>query len=261
MRVLPVFIILILLQSCNQNKHIEKQTKEKGSTIKLNMNLKTFSWDEPTCTFTGNYDSTLYTQEQLQNTFDIGSGLSDRFMIRTECGTFCRSYYDIEQLNVDSLDAECLAKLRDLKSLNIVNKPYWIEIKKKKIIELEMEYKFSRLMIIGFQYPDTLSIDDCPRKCYKYVDALVSGGDKLIKVWKELKYAPDASGKANPYSIKDYEEKVSTEDKYLHAQIDVMLYGWWNTVNEIIPRVDALNFQVEFAKLFTDVTSECEDAD
>jgi hypothetical protein len=159
------------------------------------------------------------------------------------------------------LDAECQAKLNDLKTLNVVNKPYWIDVKRKKIIEFETLYKFSRLMILGFQNPDTLRTADCPKQCDKYVNALISGGDKLIQVWKELRYSPDASGKSNPYSIKDYEEKVITEDKYLYAQIDVMLYGWWNTVNDIIPRVDNSAFQVEFAKLFTDITSECEDTD
>ena len=245
----------IFLNSFSPTGQGQNVAVQSGSVKSENGNFKTFTWYDELCRYTGKYDSTLVTAKQLKNSYDLGYR-SDRFSITTLIFTF-----DWIELNetfiVDSLDKEYHRKLNDLKTSEVINTKYWQVLKKKKIKELTQVYKLSRLNILGYRHPDTLNYRGCPAECKKYVHGLVKGGDDLLRVWLELQKEHTARYGNNEASNMRFYENYYSTDKLKYAQMDVILYGWWNCVNNTIPYVNDTDFQAEYLKNFTDVTEEC----
>ena len=257
--------LLILLVSCSHTGQ-KQNTAVLNDSIKIkNENLKTYTWDDELCHYTCKYDSTLVSYRQLKNSYDLGYQ-TDRFEIRTQ--TTASVIGDIEKLNVDSLDNEFERKINDLKSLEVINTKYWLNLKEKKILELTKVYELSKLQILGYKYPDTLNYTNCPIECKKYIVGLVKGGDELLKVWMELhkelikqQKKIGASNETIEFLNNKFSEKYNSVDNLSYAQMDVISFGWWNNVNKTINRVNTDDFQTEYRKNFTEMKEECDESD
>ena len=253
----------ILFISCNHTGQKQNTAVQSDST--KNENLKTYTWDDEMCHYTCKYDSTLVSYKQLRNSYDLGYQ-TDRFEIRTQ--TTASTIFDIEKLNVDSLDNEFKRKIDDLKSLEVINTKYWLNLKQKKILEITKVYQLSRLQILGYTHPDALNYKGCPIECEKYIVGLVKGGDELLKVWMELHEELIKKQKnlgANNESVEflnnKFYEKYNSVDNLKYAQMDVISFGWWNTVNNTIRRVNTDNFETEYRKNFTEIKEECDESE
>ena len=257
--------LLILFVSCSHTGQKQNIAVLNDSIKNNNENLKTYTWDDELCHYTCKYDSTLVSYRQLRNSYDLGYQ-TDRFEIRTQ--TTASVIGDIEKLNVDSLDNEFERKINDLKSLEVINTKYWLNLKQKKILELTKVYELSKLQILGYTYPDTLNYKGCPIECKKYIVGLVKGGDELLKVWMELhnelikrQKKIGASNETIEFLNNKFSEKYNSVDNLSYAQMDVISFGWWNTINSTISRVNTDDFQTEYRKNFTDMKEECDESD
>ena len=162
----------ILFISCSQTGQKQNTAVQNDSIKNQNENLKIYMWDDELCHYTCKYDSTLVSYRQLRNSYDLGFH-TDRFQITTEWTAFNIS--DMDKLNVDSLDNEFKRKILDLKSLEVINTKFWLNLKQNKILELTKIYELTKLHILGYTYPDTLNYKGCPTECKKYIDGLVKG--------------------------------------------------------------------------------------
>ena len=253
----------IFFISCSHTGQKQNTAVQNDSITNQNENLKTYTWDDELCHYTCKYDSTLVVYRQLRNSYDLGFR-TDRFELTTRSTAFGIS--DIEKLNIDSLDNEYNRKIHDLKSLEVINTKYWLELKRQKIIELKKVYELTRLSMLAYTYPDTLNYNGCPAECKKYITGLVKGGDELLKVWGELQnelikkqQKIGASNETIEFLNKKFYEKYNSLDKLEYAKMDVISFGWWNTVNHTISRVNTDNFQTEYRKNFTEIKEECDE--
>jgi len=255
----------ILFVSCSHIGQKQSTAVQNDSIKNKNENLRTYTWDDELCHYTCKYDSTIVSYRQLRNSYDLGFQ-TGRFEIRTQNAVFVIG--DIEKLNVDSLDNEFKIKINDLKSLEVINTKYWLNLKQKKILELTKVYELTRLEILGYAHPDVLNYKGCPTECEKYIVGLVKGGDELLKVWlafheefiKQQKKV-SSSDETIEFLNKEFYKKYNSLDKLEYAKIDLISFGWWNAVNHTISRVNTDNFETEYKKNFTEIKEECDESD
>jgi len=255
----------ILFVSCSHTVQQQNTAIQNDSIKNKNENLKTYTWDDELCHYTCKYDSTLLSYRQLRNSYDLGYH-TDRFEIKTQWTVF--SISDIDKLNVDSLDNEYERKIHDLMTIEVINSKYWFNLKQQKIIELKKLHELYKLQMLGYQYPDTLNYKGCPIKCKKYIVGLVKGGDELLKVWVELheelikhEKKLGASNESIEFLNNKFNEKYNSINNLKYAQMDVISFGWWNTVNNTIRRVNTDNFETEYRKNFTEIKEECDESE
>jgi len=245
-------VLIVTGCSYGQNQIFVKQI---DSSINNSRNYIIYKWEDDLCEYTAKYDSATVSHKQLQNTLDLCCH-SSRFTIQTKTTAYSQ-IIEINQLNIDSLDCECARKLMDLKSLDILNTNYFKDIKTQTIAELELDCKFERLAMLAYKYPDTLNFVENPVECQKYINALIVGGEELLKVWKEFHVYYTAKYGENKIADEEFEKNYSSIDRFKYAQIDLITYGWWNCINQTIPRAKNDNFHDEFIKNLIDIKEKC----
>lgn len=248
--------ILVFSVGCSQTQVQTTSCKTKNSQIDSH-NIKVFTWYEELCEYTGKYDPAIVTENQLKNSYELGF-FSSRFSIQTKTTAYTQ-IKEIDELNVDSLISECTRKLSDLKNLEVLPSKYWQDLKEQKILELTKEFELHKLSMLSYKYPDTLRSTENPSECEKYIDALVQGGDTLLKVWSELQIELSEKYGNNESANKRFKENYDSPDRLIYARMDVLNYGWWNCVIQTIPRTKNENFHNEFIKYFIDIHEECDD--
>jgi hypothetical protein len=245
------FALILLILSCsNQYREYKNSNNTDSTKVNNQNNIKTYNWIDGLCEYYGKYDSIKVKFIQLKNSLDLMPS-SERWTIQSKVTAW--NIEDLDKLNVDSLTFEFSKKIQDLKTAELINSNYWQDLRNKKIQELTKEYELSKLTILSYKNPDTLKYFPHSSDCDKYINGLVAGKERLLKLWSELN---DDMCKKNgfPENVRvKFNAEFNSKDKYKYAQIDIILFGWWNCVNSTIPRVmpDDLfdNFKVNFIEL------------
>lgn len=228
------------------------QTLSFGQTNK-------FKWTTELCEYEGTYDTNKYSDTQLKNTYKLW--FSEYFRISTPYSVWYPQH--IEKLNVDSLDNEYQKKSDELRHLDIVKTPFWEAYRQRKLKDLDEVYKLGRITLLGYKNPDTLRqyaiADTCIKK---YVDALISGGDKLLETWRQI-HEQQLINNGSPEKLNaKFNEQFNSTDKYKYAQVDVMNFGWWNCAIKFMDYsvvTDPKGWE-NFDKLFKKIkTIECDE--
>lgn len=249
-------LISTLLIGCTNNYSEQTETKKIDSLALQNPNLKIFEWNESLCSYSGYFDSTRVTRNQLSNSLDLVE-FSTRFSIETD--PFARTVDEFETLSVDSLDREFEKKIKDLETADFINETYWINLKNQKMDELKAVWYYKKMVMLSYLNPDTLKYFNYPSNSKKYAEAIINGGQDLLIVWKEL-VETMAKNNADPNRIiRTYEEQLLSSEKYKYAHLQVISFGFWNSANETIKRADDSNFHDEFIKNFSNVAEECDE--
>lgn len=220
--------------------------------------LATYAWDTPVCHFTGRYNPRRYTRQQLDDTRELLFGSA---LLSTRATPFEPA--DIATLSVDTLTAEYTRKIKAYHALHVVPQPVWRTMQQAKIRQLDDQYRAMKLTIEGFADPAVLLASADYGDCKKYAQALASRNDSLIlKDWRRfMEEEGKRNGSLNAYRAR-FNKAYQSEDRLLHAKIDLLSFGWWNCVNNSIHYVDVTaKTEQQFQDLFTHVKSECADVD
>jgi hypothetical protein len=219
---------------------------------------KTFQWDDELCQFTGTYDASKYTEEQLRNTQKLVSLIG---VIPLNTSTTARNPEDIAGLGVEKLDAEYQAKKSELENMPLVPNAYWNTLRRQLLDELEKYYRLARVTMRAYQDPTALREYDAAECCGEfYIEPLIKGGEHLLATWHKVNLDSRAKN-ASPERLKTiYEGQNASDDRLKHARVEVMAFGWWNCA---VGRFDFVNDRTDpsenFRDLFTEVKEECDE--
>lgn len=225
----------------------------------LTAQMRTFKWDDLMCSFTATYDSKRYSDKQLRNTaklITMGEFDIDYF-------TQVFKYDDIESLDVTKLDDEYNRKSVELRSLELVPGPYWENIRKRKLKEMDQVYAQRRVKTIAYNNPTALrTYDGAPACKAKFVEPLIAGGESLYKVWLDVNIESRKKNSDPERIRRDFEAQFASADRAKFAFVEVMAFGWGNCANASIEYDNAANdgtYLKEFKKLFVRVRDICEE--
>lgn len=219
--------------------------------------LATYAWDSEMCHYTGRYNPRRYSKEALDNGYKLLFGSA---MLNTDTSVFRPE--DVDDLHLDSLTAEYTRNLRQYRTMRLLPQPMWQKLRKQAIQELEDDYRAKKLYIEAFANPAVLLSTPLQANCRKYIMGLASHNDSLtLRDWQRFVEEQRRSSSDNVYSER-YNREYDSPNRLLYAKIDLLTFGWWNCANASIRRVEPSEKMVdEFSRLFTQVKTECEDAD
>ncbi len=216
---------------------------------------KTFIWRSTLCRYEGEYDSSKTTEAQLHDTYLLHC-FNASYM---EARVTAWAPEDIPKLNLDSLHSEYKTKLKFLKQLNIINSQFWETVRQNKIHRLSETYNFDKTVIKAYKNPSVLKSIPANDSCYQFVDAMIAGGDQLLNLWKQVSAnACKNNGDSIQCIHERYLDKINSPQKLLFAQIELILFGWWNCANSYSQYRDNQGERIKiFNELFTNVKVQC----
>lgn len=228
-------------------------------TVTLPAQTKKFRWTTELCEFEGVYDAGKYTEAQLRDTQKL---LFSAGRIPLSINVIVWNYEDIKNLSLAKLDREYKREIEKLKNLDIVRSAYWEKLRRDKIKETEQFYRLSKTTIQAYTKPSVLKQSARAKNCVrKYADPLIKGGDELLNAWREVNEASRGRN-ADPERVRRiFEQKYASPDRFEHARLEVMTFGWWNCANETIAYVVSDEEQYKkFHDLFENVnTISCDE--
>jgi hypothetical protein len=148
-------------------------------------------------------------------------------------------YEDIDRLDPSALDREYQEKRESLANLQLAG-PYWEDLRKRKLRQLDQYYRLSYATIRGYRDPAALRQYEGAEECKaKYAEGIIAGGDGLIKTWEAVNIASREKN-ADPARLKRiFDEQNASPDRLKFALVETMSFGWWNCVNDTVEHVDA----------------------
>ena len=236
----PTVLTLTLLLSC-------LLLKSQNAYYEFNTEL---------CYYKCTFDSTIYSREQLDNTYKY-------------LWFPAYNYYDATVWNIQDMDTlsigtnqnVCNENLIKLEKLPFVDNPYWEKLRQNRILEYLSSCRLREFTIMAYTNPDTLMYyETVDSTCIFYRNALISGGEELLNAWAIL-INEQKKNNGNPARVQtEYEEKLNSEQKYEYARMEVMMFGWWNNANRLIYHMNNDGYmQMEFEKLFRSWEVECDE--
>jgi hypothetical protein len=205
-----------------------------------------FKFEDELCQYEGIFDTTLYTTNQLADTYKL---------VRGEYGLYTN---DEEQLHEDYKNAK-----EEINSLDIVNIKYFQSLKDSLLTFLDATYQIknvefqarkgeTKTLLKYYQNNPTVKL---------YAESLYSGGEKLLKAYEHLTKEQMKNNGSPEILWEEYLKNSKSAQAQEIAFERVLSYGWWNAVNNLLPHInnDGTQFE-EFVKLFTEVkTIDCDE--
>lgn len=215
-----------------------------------------FEYNTELCECTAKFDSTKYSRQELQNTIDYLWN-SSYINYNATVGKL----EEIKKLNVADLRKECDEKINKLKSLKVVNEPFWTKLLAEQIAFYEGTCRLKEFTILAYANPKILlEYDLVDKKSIYYRDALIAGGDQLIEAWFKL-HKEQKSNNGSPENLqRRFDIKYNSDNRLEYARMEVMTYGWWNSANHLLPHVNThYRYEEEFEKLLIDIECDCDE--
>ena len=226
------------------------------SQSKTLKNAKHFKWDEEMCSFDALYDSTKYTETALRNTLNLYRSVSN---LGEDVSFF--NLKDVKKPNIDTLNKQYEEALKNLTDNTIIQMPFWIELKKQKIMELNEEYELKKTTIGYYDNPSSLLKSKYFNSCSVYATALASNDTAII--FSARRQLLEEQCKQNGYPEKlrmKFRNEYSSPQRIEYAKMHLMTFGWWNCANDQILHINQTKeMSDEFDKLFIKIEQECEE--
>jgi hypothetical protein len=213
--------------------------------------VKKFRWSTELCEYEGVYDARRFSEKELRNTEKLVSASG----VPLQTSATVRKFEQIAKLNVDALEHEYKKKREELLNLDIVDLPYFEELRRKKLKELEQVYALSRVTMLAYENPSVIREYKAADACVaKYAAPLINGGEDLLNVWRAVN-ENSRRNNADPQRVERiFNEQMNSADREKYARIEVMSFGWWNCANQFIEYVEYDGTaEEEFKKLFKSV--------
>lgn len=214
------------------------------------------------CDNKGYYDPKKYSVKELEGTHSLWFG-------NTEAALTAPSLYRPEDLDLVRKDnKQILARFdkdyaiakKNLQSLTVVNSPYWQNLKKLNIKELDQEYEKEKVMFESFVNPKILLNNRYSKSCGNFANALNGSDENLKAEWRKLREQMSKRNSDPQRIMKEFENRMQSADWKKYAILDLTVYGWGNCANELIERpVHDEKMSKEFESLFIKIDAECDE--
>jgi hypothetical protein len=215
-----------------------------------------FNYETDLCSCEGIFDSTKYSRTQLQNTLNY---LWNSPNIHTSATA--TKLEKVKELSIEKLNIECNKRLQELNSLDFINTKFWTQVKTDRIREIESTCLLRQFTILAWENPDTLlSYNVVDSTCIFYRNALINGGQEMIKAWLYLNELMKSKN-ADPEKVqRNFDERFNSKNKIDYARLELLTFGWWNNANHLIFHLSETGeFELEFKNLFIKVKCECDE--
>jgi len=247
-----LFIIVGLLYSCsNSETSTQKQPTTKDTIL-------TYRWATGLCDYQGNYNPQKISENQLKNTYDLCFTFSG---ISLETDGTANNPEDIKKLSIPTLTQEYKKKRAYYIAMEIVDLPYWQNLRMLRIQELDDEFYLKKITIESYNNPSILKTSRYAKTCPDVIDALNSKDEQtLLNFWKRFVTKYHKEHQLPQSYIDKFNKENASEQKLIYAKIELINYGWWNAANEQLRRVEQTEeMSKSFEKLFTNIKVECEE--
>lgn len=223
--------------------------------LSLSAQYAKFEYSTEFCDCKAQFDSTKYSRQQLQNTIEYLYSMTPT-LINIHPFDFDE---DIEVL-LDSLESGRRQKLELLEHLDIVDDDFWQGERKRMIEYISGMSELIRVTFLAHQNPrELLSYKPADSTCIYFRDALIAGGDQLLKAWTVLNEMQKKKN-ASPEEVqRNFERAYNSPDRLQYARKEVLKYGWWNCANHLLPEFRGDGYEENFERLLKDVQCECEE--
>jgi hypothetical protein len=217
---------------------------------------KEFEWSYGLCDYDGVYDTTILSETQIKDTYDLCYSYGSNLLHRPST----LKAIDSNKLCLNLLEKEYKERLEHINNLNIIKTEEWDSIRQDEISDLDFWYSLSRTYLEGFLNPQILNKNFPYDSCQEYSSILVEGGEKMLDYWKEFVVKVCKNNSDPDKCFKEhYQDKFNTSDKENYARLEIMLYGWWNCMCKYKaykqgPRPDK---HEKFKKIFIKTSEHC----
>lgn len=145
--------------------------------------LAKFKWNDELCEYQSTYNPSTFKQQDINNTLQWITQANGVLLSST---SFVFQPEDIKNIHVAALDTEYKSLKQKLIARSIAPTPDFVALKKQVLVNLDREYKLSRLVALSFQQPNVLLIKDYGEQCLSLAQQLnAPNRDKLIEYWGE----------------------------------------------------------------------------
>lgn len=194
-----------------------------------------FVFEDEICAYKGVYNARLYTKKQLEGAYRLWLPCDfemDVYRIRID------SVIDIEKLpTVAQVDYEYALKSAALRSLAVVNLPFWKDLKAHKLKVLEQDYKLMRAAVVAYRKPSVLNDVTFADACSKrFAPPLIAGGERLLAFYRELLEEPFKNRAASEGERIYVESSVTSADRFRNARIEIISRRWFDCAVALVER-------------------------
>ena len=207
---------------------------------------KTWNFDDELCIYTGYYDSKKYSEKQLEETHQL----------------FSSSHYVPSHGTFDELTGRYDSVICAIENLDVVSVSYFQELKKDVLRYLQETYALKKVEKKAKEESGAL-IDAVAEgtEAREYAIALHAGGGDLLLAYERLVKQQMEDNSIPEYLWNNYEYTMSRPDRLERAFDYVLVYGWWNSANQLVNHLTYDGSQMEeFQKLFIKVeTVDCDE--
>ncbi len=267
MRILFPLLFIFGLISCKKESSLEISSEKDTAALHKNnttdtASLATFPFETELCANKGYYDSSKYTKEQLEGTFEVYYKLSG--ITINSPGVFDVAALEDVRKNkekiLQKLDQDYEITRQKLNNLQVVDSKYWNDAKKTLLKEHDARFEFEKTKIEAFSDPSVLVNSRFSKDCNHYALALNTDETTMIAEWKKLRETMSKVN-ADPENImREFSERLNSKDKRNYAMVDLITFGWGNCVNQNIPHLEHdENMTQEFNSLFVKIDRDCDE--
>lgn len=231
-------------------------------SLKTGQNKQTFNFGTELCDNKGLYDANKYSREEIEGTYKLwfqysGLLLSKPSVFKPE--TLQEVRRDKDKI-LAKLDKDFTEKKKALEALQVVNDPYWQNIKIQKIQELIQEYEFDKTEILAFSDPSVLLNSKFSKNCENFVRALNSDEDVMIDEWRKLRIQMSKKNGSPERVMEEFENNLHAQNRNEYALVDLITFGWGNCANNSIKRTEHDEKMMKtFNALFIKIDSVCDE--
>lgn len=262
MKKLLLFSLACATLSCSkENKFTPAQTQITPNPQQpaLALGDTIFTYNTELCTHIGVYKAGKYTPKQLQDTYTLWFA-DGGLMLNIDVPNAPKDLEGFDmRLTLEKLETEYKKIEEHFLSLKLVPGSDWEDLRQSRLRELEDYYHLLELKIQSFEYPEVLLMPNMP-DCNAYALALNAGTTQLLAKWEEMVMESYERNGKQPGTLTLFKQERHSADSVLYARLNILNYGWGNCVNgHNYHFEDKGQYYTQFEKLFTDVTSECDE--
>lgn len=259
-----LFAFLLIITACSgpkkepvSKKHVDTPATEVSGAPKDSVGI--LKWETDICWFEYTYNKNRYSEAELKGTLELLNMVGG---LQLDVNATAFNPDQIEGLDtLEELDSEYRKKKKALKSLKIVNHPFWIGVKQTMLREMKDEYDLVRIGMQAYTNPDVLKGNRFSDVCPELVAALTDKDTTQLMVeWKKL-VLEQCNKNGYPESLmKRYRDAYDSPDRIMQARTYLITFGWHNRVNKTLPNLrhdEKLNNK--FDELFLKTDFECDE--
>lgn len=258
--IIAFLIAVNLIISCKKESKSMDASVSVAEEKTTETEIDTLNWYTDLCVMNSKFDASKYSKKQLKDTHHLWFG---------SIGYISFDGYPVFNLedkteSIEVLEERYANGKAELENLEVVDLPYWNNLKRLKLLELKSFYEHEKTAFSAFSNPKILLQTKYNPKAKIYVDALVSGDSlKIIAAWKKLNEEQKANNGSPEHVEKKFQSRLNSPQCLDYAKMDLFTFGWNNNTTksckecEVLENRDAM--YKEYKKLFIATTQECDE--